>query len=376
MVVAGISERRLLPALLSQAFVAFTIEADNEFEHRVPHRLSRGESREAVKKPWLVSMAMWWHFLQYVPEDGITVRELKQRTGYDAAHLRQWVKRLSAWWGYLTVDMWPGGAQTSVSEAVIRPTPGGLKAIAVWRGLSEAIERRWRERFGDEEIDGLRDRLGEVVKKGGVGLPDCLPILGYGLLTAEAGSRRELREAPEGEDVSGGPLPALLAKALLLFAVEFEREAKSSLAICANVLRVVDCKGTPVHELPRLSGVSKEGIRIAVNFLKSKGYAMEIKSPGSKMRLLLLKAEGELVRADYFKLSRTIETRWKKRFGADTVEALRAGLERLAGGARGKSRLLECAKPYPEGWRARVPEIAVLPHFPMILHRGGYPDGS
>lgn len=30
-----------LPALLSQAFVAFTIECDNEFEHRMPHRTTR-----------------------------------------------------------------------------------------------------------------------------------------------------------------------------------------------------------------------------------------------------------------------------------------------------------------------------------------------
>jgi hypothetical protein len=27
-------------------------------------------------------------------------------------------------------------------------------------------------------------------------------------------------------------------------------------------------------------------------------------------------------------------------------------------------------------WRARVPAPAALPHYPMTLHRGGYPDGS
>ena len=32
--------------------------------------------------------------------------------------------------------------------------------------------------------------------------------------------------------------------------------------------------------------------------------------------------------------------------------------------------------PPPCTWRAEVPRPAVLPHYPMILRRGGYPDGS
>jgi hypothetical protein len=31
---------------------------------------------------------------------------------------------------------------------------------------------------------------------------------------------------------------------------------------------------------------------------------------------------------------------------------------------------------YPDGWRASVPKPEGLPHYPMILHRGGFPDGS
>ena len=37
-----------LPALLSRALVAFTIEFDNEFERRMPHRTSRGPASAAV----------------------------------------------------------------------------------------------------------------------------------------------------------------------------------------------------------------------------------------------------------------------------------------------------------------------------------------
>jgi len=30
----------------------------------------------------------------------------------------------------------------------------------------------------------------------------------------------------------------------------------------------------------------------------------------------------------------------------------------------------------PEGWRASAPRPEMLPHFSIVLHRGGYPDGS
>jgi hypothetical protein len=44
-------------------------------------------------------------------------------------------------------------------------------------------------------------------------------------------------------------------------------------------------------------------------------------------------------------------------------------------------------RPYPDGWRAQRPYVTqttavvadpagTLPHYPMVLHRGGWPDGS
>ncbi len=32
--------------------------------------------------------------------------------------------------------------------------------------------------------------------------------------------------------------------------------------------------------------------------------------------------------------------------------------------------------PPPDGWRAETAPIQVLPAFPLVLHRGGFPDGS
>jgi hypothetical protein len=33
-------------------------------------------------------------------------------------------------------------------------------------------------------------------------------------------------------------------------------------------------------------------------------------------------------------------------------------------------------RPYPGNWRLQVRPPVTLPHYPMVLHRGGYPDGS
>jgi len=61
--------------------VAFTIEWDNEAEHRLPHRtqdygLSAGAPAGA---PWLTSLVMWANCVRHVPEDGITVAALRRR---------------------------------------------------------------------------------------------------------------------------------------------------------------------------------------------------------------------------------------------------------------------------------------------------------
>ena len=32
--------------------------------------------------------------------------------------------------------------------------------------------------------------------------------------------------------------------------------------------------------------------------------------------------------------------------------------------------------PYPDDWRADIRPPRTLPHYPMVLHRDGFPDGS
>ena len=51
-----------------------------------------------------------------------------------------------------------------------------------------------------------------------------------------------------------------------------------------------------------------------------------------------------------------------------------SALEHLTSGPG--SRLSEGLEPPPGGWRAAGRAKATLPQYPMVLHRGGFPDGS
>jgi hypothetical protein len=72
-----VSEPLPLSASLSRALVAFTIELDNTWESRVPHRTTRfGGPRGGV---YATSLAMWSNFMRAIPAEGVPVAELEQR---------------------------------------------------------------------------------------------------------------------------------------------------------------------------------------------------------------------------------------------------------------------------------------------------------
>jgi methyltransferase (TIGR00027 family) len=377
------SQRRLpLHALLSRALVAFTIEADNEAEHRLPNRTtSYGRSpNSAPGAPWLISLAMWASSLRLIPDDGITVAELRRaaRTGSNLAGLRRW--------GYVTFDPEPARGKQPERDAVIRLTVNGRHARDGWAPLGALIEEQWRERFGPEAVSGLRSALEAVVAGLPAGLPDSLPILGHGLFSRVsadvvpgAGPAGGEAVGPEavGPEAVGLPLWALLSRALLAFAAEFEATSPVSLAICGNVLRVLTGPGVRSRDIPDLAGVSKEAVAMAMGIVTKRGLAIEGRDPAeSRWRIARLTPRGAIAQAAYYELAADIEDAWRERFGtglggAAPAEQLRAALERLPA-----QQLQDGTDPYPEGWRARMAAPTVLPDYPMVLHRGGYPDGS
>jgi hypothetical protein len=146
----------------------------------------------------------------------------------------------------------------------------------------------------------------------------------------------------------------------------------------ANLLRLPGKEGVRVRDLPRLAGVSKEAIAMSQSFLKKHGYAVEEpEAPGSRVKVLVLTAKGQQGQNAYRHLVWAIEERWQARFGNEAMRGLRESLEQLVGEPTAQlSPLFRGLKPYPDGWRASVPSADRLPYYPMVLHRGGFPDGS
>ena len=363
-----------LSALLSQVLVAYTTEFDNEAEHRLPHRTTdHGASGHGDGGPttWLVSLAMWENCLRHVTDQPITVGELeaRARTGTNLDGMRRW--------GYITID----GTARKIHkgrpgpDAVLRATAAGLRAREVWLPLPGLIEQRWRERFGAGQVDRLRESLVTVVSQLDPGLPDCLPILGAALLSR--GPDPALPPAGHVEP-AGLPLSALLSRMLLSFALEYEREMRLSLAISANVLRVLGADGTRRRDLPPLTGISKEAVSWTMGVLIRGHLAAEGPDPAAgRGKIARLTSRGLGAQRIYHEFVGSIEQRWHERFTGRAIGALQTSLEALATAPDGgPPPLFGGLEPYPDNWRAAVRRPATLPHYPMVLHRGGYPDGS
>jgi len=317
-------------------------------------------SGKPMRRPWLVSWAMWANYLRYINVDGSPVGD---RVGP--------ARKLQAW-GYAIAKPDPADARANppFRDWLIRPTAAGLYAGQVWEPLPDLIEGRWRERFGVDVLDDLRRALLAVCEQIEYALPGHMPELGYGLRVDAERLRPRARRERAGASQA---LPALLSGALLAFTLSFERSSALSLAISANVLRLTGDDGVRTRDLPQLSGVSREAIAMAVSFLEKRGYAVVETDPvDGRSKLLTLTKSGREARDAYPGLVRDIERRWQQRFAADAVANLRRALESLTSSPR-------WAPPIPPAgvWRAKLTRPAgPLPHQPIVLHRGGYPDGS
>lgn len=366
-----VEERLPLAALLSHALVAYTIEFDNEFERRSPHRTTLlGPSGDGG--PWLVSMVMWFNCLRHVSETPITVTEMVRR-----ARSRTNVAGMHRW-RYIDLEAvsdWKRGTPPD-DRLMVRATRKGHLSQQVLRPLARVIDDRWVQRWGLDRTQALLLALRAVVSRVDLDLPDCLPIAHSGLWSA--GPARPAFSPHSGvpDDVETLALPSLLSRALLILAIDFESRSKVSLAIYADLLRVLSYIPTPIRDLPRLTGVSKEAISMATGVIVKRGLAVvEPNLDATVGKAARLTPRGQASQAAHARVLRKVEEEYRSRYGADVISALRESLEALGGDTRG-SRLLQAIPAFPEGWRAAVRKAETLPHFPMVLHRGGYPDGS
>jgi hypothetical protein len=351
---------------LSHVLLAFTIEYDNELDHRLV------EADVGRRLP--ISMVMWSNFMRFVG-DGITVEELPAATGLPKSRTLSTLGGMERW-RYVFVspnatgkpptakrDGW-GSSRALRREWFVRPTPVGRKTQEIAPALFNEIEKRWEKRFGAVPIEELRQALGTLVGAIDVELPEYLPIVG-----SANGMRAEI-EQREGGASDGAHLVARLAQVLLAYTLDFERESELSLPLTANFVRIFGKKRVGIRDLPAIAGVSKEATSMALKFLAKTGYV------SVEAKVARLTAKGLDAQAGAPGLHAEVER-------AGSTRRLRKAMQAILD----QRALSEGLHPYPEGWRARKryveqtdavidDPVGRLPHYPMVLHRGGWPDGS
>src|SRR3954464_6812342 len=238
-----------LSTLLSQALVAFTIEADHLFERRMPHCTSESRKRgEPVAGPWLISMPFWANCLKHVEADGMTMGALFDRE-LIAGFFLQGSNPGLVRWGYLRLVPDTASSKKLDRGWTVVPTHDGLLAQRTWAPIPAEVDARWVERWPD--VATLRGTLESVVAAADRELPDHLPVNG-----GHQGWVRLPRRPPR--PTATGDVGTLLAKALLLFPLEVEAISPVALVHSANVLRVLAQGPVLARSLPRAVGAAKE----------------------------------------------------------------------------------------------------------------------
>jgi len=257
---------RPLSALLSQVLVAFTLELDNEFEKQM---------RESGYAGAALSVVIWSTLMRFLAGASPSVRNLAAQSLSSGKWLKFELGCLERWslvtleadpaddrpvairshrlGGRLLRDGW-GSGRGIRSDWIVRPSAKGRRAIEIWPPLFDEIERRWLARFGPDDIETLRRSLEDIAAQIDLDLPHGLPGLGDLDTTYKARSTKTLST----NDGVPQPLSALLSQLLLAFTLDFQRESRVPLWLCANTLRVLSDQPIPESEIPHLTGCSPE----------------------------------------------------------------------------------------------------------------------
>ena len=138
---------------------------------------------------------------------------------------------------------------------------------------------------------------------------------------------------PLRQPASVPDLSVLLAQVLLQFALDYEADARVSLTIAANTLRVLNGTGVPIRELPRLTGVSKEANSMALGFLARRECLVLEPDPSARRgKRARLTPRGKMSQDKYHRLLAETEEHWKDRFGADNIDTPSTVARRISWG--------------------------------------------
>lgn len=318
-----------LSALLSQILVAYAVELDCEFERRMLEMQGIGAR---------LSLVVWLNLLRFLSDGPVSVQTLASRALAADEQIKHQLGCLERW-GFILLQSGKrtgfGSGRGIRADWPVRLTASGEKAVKIWPELIPEIDARWAKRFG-EDVTQLCGALEAIEHRVDLELPRGLP--GAILKLPEFAPRTSLAE-------DGLPLPVLLSRVLLAFALDFERDSRTPISLCANAIRVLSDEPIPEAEIPKRTGCSEETSGIGWQL---KPYIVVQTDPArGRGKFVRLSEAGIRTQHKYYRLADDIEERWMERFTGRTKE-LRESLTALLK----NSRLSEGLKPPPGTTRA------------------------
>ncbi len=309
-----------LPTLLGRAIGAFTVDYDR----------ARGRDRSVPQ------LGTWANVLRVLDTDGTDQRQLARNTVISRRVAEVVLNRLERF-GRVAVEKRVIEGKRGRTR-LVRLTPIGEAGTASAATLVDTVQADWRDRFGDDAVDRLRDALSAVVDRLPVELPHY--PAGYGAADPSVTGGDYVPEDPgppripahgqdwpvvlrdPGSDTRHLPLPALLSQVLAAFAIEYEREQFGSLPAVSNFLRFVRDDGVTLGRAQALGGVAGNGKSLHERHLD---VVVEPGRLGDMSRRVNLTPKSRRVRDAYPRLVREIEDRWHEQY-ADAIPPIRATL--------------------------------------------------
>lgn len=281
------------------------------------------------------TLPVWSNVLRVFGAEALTDRELGARAVLAKRVVRVVLRDLQRL-GWLE----PGAAG---NRAFRLTDPARALETAARRRLAD-VDTAWRQRHGSAVIERLRGALADIVASQDLEWPRYLT--GYGpsdpsvtggcYLPADPGPPRVPGRGTEWPAVprdtsapaTGLPLPALLSQVLAAFTIDYEEEHLGPLSAASAFLAQVPDDAISLARARSICDVVGTGKSAPERHLC---VVVEPGGPRDGSRMVYLTPKARRIRDSYPALVMEIESRWRDRFGAGVLDALRGALATLDG---------------------------------------------
>ena len=295
-----------LPVLVSRVLGALTAELERETGDGV------------------APLAVWSNVLRCI-DGGITEPELAPRARI-SKRLAISAVTSGARHGWLTAT----GDKRGKRDVAL--TSAGETSHAAWTARLYDLDEQWSGSALRTALEGLVSQLPFELAWYPATYGGADPsVVGGSFVRPKPGSDepahgvdwRPVRRA-DGDTVSDVPLTALLSQTLDALAIDYEARPAWPLSSTTLVVRHLRPTPSPLADVPGDHGITGQG----KSLLERHGIATVTADPDQPRRKLVQLTElGEKVRSHHDAFVADVEERWRDRYGAAVVDALRDALE-------------------------------------------------